>query len=275
MRKIALSTMTALLFLLSGCVEKEKSFVQVEHNHAVSENENTKNQDKQINNQKSSNDSEQKLTNGKQNSDDATKNNGAVPAVSNPASITVMVNKSHALPKEYRANDLVRPKVKFVFGNEKLEKALMRTEAASALEKMFEKAASEGIHLFAASGYRSYKTQDYLFKREIDKVGREKAEQAVAYPGTSEHQTGLAMDISAPSVNYTITEKLENKKEGKWLAEHAHEYGFILRYPKGKEEITKYKFEPWHFRYVGKKIASEIYEKGITLEEYFGGVKGI
>ncbi|GIN86091.1 D-alanyl-D-alanine carboxypeptidase [Heyndrickxia sporothermodurans] len=275
MRKIALSTMTALLFLLSGCVEKEKSFVQVEHNHAVSENENTKNQDKQINNQKSSNDSEQKLTNGKQNSDDATKNNGSVPVVSNPASITVMVNKSHALPKEYRANDLVRPKVKFVFGNEKLEKALMRTEAASALEKMFEKAASEGIHLFAASGYRSYETQDYLFKREIDKVGREKAEQAVAYPGTSEHQTGLAMDISAPSVNYTITEKLENKEEGKWLAEHAHEYGFILRYPKGKEEITKYKFEPWHFRYVGKKIASEIYEKGITLEEYFEEVKGI
>ncbi|GIN41725.1 M15 family metallopeptidase [Heyndrickxia oleronia] len=199
----------------------------------------------------------------------------SVSVVGNPTAITVMVNKSNALPKGYRPNDLVRPKVKFTFGSQQLDKALMRAEAADALERMFNQASSNGIQLYAASGFRSYETQEYLFNREIEQVGRQKAELAVAKPGTSEHQTGLTMDISAASMNYTLDESFEHKPEGKWLAEHAHEYGFILRYPKGKENITKYQFEPWHFRYVGKEIATEIYHKGITLEEYFQNKKGI
>lgn len=196
-------------------------------------------------------------------------NTNAIHTVANPTSIAVMVNKTNALPKGYRPNDLVRPKVKFLFGNQKLEKALLRKPAAASLEKMFKAAASQKIMLYGASGFRSYETQDALFKREVAQYGRKKAEMAVALPGTSEHQTGLAMDITAASVQFHTVEKFAKTKEGIWLAKHAHEYGFILRYPKGKENITKYEFEPWHFRYVGVKMATAIYKKHITLEEYY------
>lgn len=298
MKKIAFTALIAIA-LLTGCSDKENTPPQVNENensqadHSSEQSEknqeNTTNNDskdvptetgkKEKNgNKQASIESEQEQSKDQQKENDSTTDKGnkdSIPVVANPQSISVMINKSNALPKGYRANDLVRPKVKFVFGNEKLDKALMRAEAATALEKMFNQAASQGIHLFAASGFRSYETQELLFKREIEQVGREKAELAVAFPGTSEHQTGLAMDISAASVNYKLTESFENKKEGKWLAEHAHEFGFILRYPKGKEDITKYQFEPWHFRYVGKEIASEIYEKKITLEEYYENKKGV
>jgi zinc D-Ala-D-Ala carboxypeptidase len=199
----------------------------------------------------------------------------SVPVVSNPASISVLVNKANALPSNYRPKDLVRPHVKFVFGSEKLEKALLRKEAATALEKMFKGAATHNIKLYAVSGFRSYSTQEYLFNQEVNRVGRQKAELAVAKPGTSEHQTGLTMDVSGASVHYTLSETFSQSKEGRWLALHAHEYGYILRYPKGKEKITKYEFEPWHFRYVGIKTAAAIYHKHITLEEYLGKIKGI
>ncbi|WP_158175516.1 M15 family metallopeptidase [Heyndrickxia camelliae] len=193
----------------------------------------------------------------------------AIHTVGNPTSMTVMVNKTNALPKGYRPKDLKRPKVKFLFGNQNLEKALLRKPAATALEKMFKAAAAQKITLYGASGFRSYETQDALFKREVAQYGRKKAEMAVAFPGTSEHQTGLAIDITAASVQYHTVEKFAKTKEGIWLAKHAHEYGFILRYPKGKEKITKYEFEPWHFRYVGVKIATTIYKKHIMLEEYY------
>jgi D-alanyl-D-alanine carboxypeptidase len=199
----------------------------------------------------------------------------SVPIVSNPASISVLVNKSNALSRNYHPKDLVRPHVKFVFGSDNLEKALLRKEAATALEKIFKRAASQRITLYAVSGFRSYSTQEYLFNQEVRSVGRQKAELVVAKPGTSEHQTGLAMDVSGASVHYTLTQTFSQSKEGRWLALHAHEYGFILRYPKSKEKITKYEFEPWHFRYVGIKTAAAIYHKHITLEEYLGNIKGI
>ncbi|MBS4174587.1 M15 family metallopeptidase [Bacillus sp. FJAT-49736] len=192
----------------------------------------------------------------------------AIHTVANPASITVMVNKTNALPKGYRPKDLVRAKVKFFFGNQQVDKAKLRKPAAQALEKMFKAAAAHKIILYGASGFRSYETQAALFKREVVQYGRKKAEMAVALPGTSEHQTGLAMDITAKSIQYHTAQKFAKTKEGIWLAKHAHEYGFILRYPKGKENITKYEFEPWHFRYVGVKTATAIYKKHITLEEY-------
>ncbi|QQZ09767.1 M15 family metallopeptidase [Heyndrickxia vini] len=277
MKKVALTSLIVTL-LLAGCSEMGKSPDNIKkRDDEVSKNKNTLVDDRSEqgeqdkNNQLNNNDTAKK--NDK--TDNQTKNSEGVPVVANPTAIAVMVNKSNALPDGYRPNDLVRPKVKFVFGDQKLDKALMRAEAAASLEKMFNQASSQGIQLYAASGFRSYETQDYLFKQEIKNVGREKAELAVAKPGTSEHQTGLTMDISAPSVNYTLTQNFESKNEGKWLAEHAHEFGFILRYPKGKEDITKYQFEPWHFRYVGKEIATEIYKKGITLEEYFDGKQGI
>ncbi|MET3697338.1 D-alanyl-D-alanine carboxypeptidase [Bacillus oleivorans] len=199
----------------------------------------------------------------------------SIPTVANPTAITVMVNKSFKLPDSYRPADLARPSVAFVFGNQQLEKALLREEAARALENMFAQAKKEEITLLAASGFRSFETQTVLFENEVKQVGYEKASMAVAYPGTSEHQTGLAMDITAASVNYILTEEFGEKPEGKWLANNAHKFGFILRYPLGKESITGYQYEPWHFRYVGTEMATEIFENKLTLEEYVGQKQGV
>lgn len=195
--------------------------------------------------------------------------------IQNPENIIALVNKNFALPDDYIPADLVRPNVDFPFGDQKLEKSLLRKEAASALEKMFSNAKESGIELYAVSGYRSYIRQKGLFDAEINHVGKEKAEQAVAVPGQSEHQTGLAMDIAARSTNLNLTEGFGETTEGHWLAENAHKFGFILRYPKGKEGVTVYEYEPWHFRYVGVKAATAIYEKKWTLEEYFNKVKKI
>ncbi|CAI9392122.1 M15 family metallopeptidase [Niallia sp. Sow4_A1] len=195
--------------------------------------------------------------------------------IQNPMNIVSLVNKEFGLPDGYIPEDLVRPNVEFSFGNQDIEKSYMREEAAKALEDMFNGAKKSGITLYAVSGYRSYDRQTVLFGAEVDRVGEEKAVQAVAYPGNSEHQTGLAMDISSKSADFLLTEEFGETKEGKWLKENAHLYGFILRYPEGKESITQYKYEPWHFRYVGKKSAKDIYENDWTLEEYFKVVRKI
>jgi len=196
-----------------------------------------------------------------------------IKVIMNPANILALVNKEQSLPATYRPNDLVAPNVQFSFADVTLEKRFMRKEAASALEEMFLAAKKEGIHLVAVSGYRSYERQKVLFDQEVKKYGEQKAMAAVAMPGKSEHQTGLAMDITSPSVNYQITAAFGESLEGKWVQEHAHEFGFIIRYPKGKEKITGYQYEPWHLRYVGKHAARVMYEKQLTLEEYFQIVK--
>ena len=195
--------------------------------------------------------------------------------IQNPQNTMSLVNKVFGLPDNYIPADLIRPNVPFSFGDAKLEKSLMREEAADALEKMFAGAKSDGIELAAVSGYRSYGRQETLFNAEVNKVGEEKALQAVARPGSSEHQTGLTMDISSKTNNFQLNEQFGSTKEGVWLAHNAHKYGFILRYPRGKEGITGYMYEPWHFRYVGIRAASEIYENDWTLEEYFENVKKI
>jgi zinc D-Ala-D-Ala carboxypeptidase len=195
--------------------------------------------------------------------------------IMNPENILALVNKENTLPANYKPNDLVIPNVPFTFTEQNVEKRFMRAEAARALEKMFSAAKQAGVHLVAASGYRSYERQQSLFALEVEKAGKEKAIHAVALPGQSEHQTGLAMDITSPSVKNEITIAFGETKEGKWVAEHAHEFGFIIRYPKGKEQITGYQYEPWHIRYVGKKAAKAMFKHGLTLEEYFQVVKKI
>jgi zinc D-Ala-D-Ala carboxypeptidase len=194
--------------------------------------------------------------------------------IQNPANILALVNKEFALG-EYKPADLVRPEVPFVFGNQEIEKAYIREEAARELEKMFAAAKSEQIFLTAISGYRSYDYQEMLLNREIEQFGKEKAVMAVAPPGQSEHQSGLAMDISSKSNDFQVNIKFGETKEGKWLAENAYKFGFILRYPEDKVDITKYQYEPWHFRYVGLEAAKVIHENDWTLEEYFNNVKKI
>lgn len=195
--------------------------------------------------------------------------------IQNPDNILVLVNKEFSLSGEYRPNDLVKPEIAFSFGEQDLEKSLIRQEAAHAIEEMFRKAKEENIELYAVSGYRSYDRQKDLFDAEVKRAGADIAAQAVALPGQSEHQTGLTMDIASKSTNLNLTEEFGETPEGKWLAENAHKYGFILRYPKGKESITQYQYEPWHFRYVGVKAATAIFENNWTLEEFFQQVKKV
>lgn len=210
------------------------------------------------------------LGNAKSKNVSAEKNN-AVQVVTKPDSVTVLVNKHFVLPKDYKPSDLVYPNVPFLF-KEKNEKRKMRNEAAKALENLFAGAKKDGIYLAGVSAYRSYSTQKLLFDLYVRLYGEKKARTFVAVPGASEHQTGLAIDVSGIDGKCAAQDCFAGSKEAKWLAQHAAEYGFIIRYPKGKESITGYQYEPWHIRYVGTKIAKEIARKGITLEEYLNAV---
>lgn len=197
-----------------------------------------------------------------------------LPTIQNPENVVALVNKEFALPENYKPQDLVIPNVKFPFEEEN-EKKYLRQEAADALTQMFEDAKQEDIILYAVSGFRSYGRQTSIFNWEVQSKGEEEARRAVAFPGQSEHQTGLAMDISSESAGFGLKQSFGEMKEGEWVAENAHKYGFIIRYPEGKEEITGYKYEPWHLRYVGQELAKIIYENDLTLEEYFEKAKKI
>jgi D-alanyl-D-alanine carboxypeptidase len=193
----------------------------------------------------------------------------SIPVVRNVTSLEVMVNKHRALPANYVPTDLIQPNVSFSFSGTS-EKKLLRKPAALALEKLFEHAKSQGILLNGVSGYRSYVTQSSIFNGNVKRQGYAEARRFSAIPGTSEHQTGLAIDVSSPSVGNALEQTFGNSNEGKWLALHCAEFGFIIRYPNGKEAITGYAYEPWHIRYVGVEMAQKIMAKGLTLEEYFG-----
>jgi zinc D-Ala-D-Ala carboxypeptidase len=188
--------------------------------------------------------------------------------VTDPEDIAVVINKKRGLPDNYEPTDLVEPKVEFSFSG-KNEKRMLRKEAAAALEKLFKLAADDGIELYGVSGYRSRATQVGIYNGNVQIQGQEAADKVSARPGYSEHQTGLAIDVSSKSAKLGLEEVFGATKEGRWLAEHAHEAGFIIRYPKGKESITGYSYEPWHIRYVGEDMAKEIYTNKWTLEEYF------
>ncbi|MGG4264062.1 M15 family metallopeptidase [Peribacillus simplex] len=191
--------------------------------------------------------------------------------LANPESIPVLVNKQYSLPENYKPNDLIYPKVDFIF-QDKIEKRMMREEAGKALEKMFQAAAKENMHFAGVSAYRSHQTQIAVFNNYVAKDGEEKAKTYSAMPGTSEHETGLAIDVTTQDGTCAAQDCFGDKNEAIWLAEHAHEYGFIIRYPEGKENITGYKYEPWHIRYVGIDVATEIFETKSTLEEYYNAM---
>ena len=204
---------------------------------------------------------------GKQDRNNIEHNDDSKQPVENPDDILVLVNKKRYLDSDYKPGDLVVPHVKFSFDGEH-EKKYMRREAAGALEELFGQAYEEGIYLFALSGYRSYNTQKWLFENRANKVGEEEANKLIARPGESEHQTGLAMDITSQSVQFDLKKKFGETREGEWVRDNAHKFGFIIRYKKDKEGITGYNYEPWHIRYVGREAAEDIYDRDIVLEEY-------
>lgn len=147
----------------------------------------------------------------------------------------------------------------------------MREDAARALEEMFTACQKDiGVTLKAVSGYRSYAKQQRIYNNKLKRVNgsTEKADEYVARPGASEHQTGMAMDVGQKSDDVNLTNGFGKTKGGKWVAEHCWEYGFILRYQEDWEEVTGYKYEPWHVRYVGKENARRIHENEMPLEEY-------
>lgn len=181
-------------------------------------------------------------------------------AIDDPASITVVANKTRPLqPKTYAPSDLVA-----VGGGQRL-----RSEAAAALKQLIAGAAAAGYTINPLSGYRSYATQVSVYNREVRVYGQAVADTQSARPGTSEHQTGLAIDVGGGGCG--IEDCFGKTAEGRWIAANAHMYGFIIRYPEGKMAITGYRYEPWHIRYVGVNTAQDMRTKGIlTLEEYFG-----
>ncbi|WP_246303249.1 M15 family metallopeptidase [Paenibacillus plantarum] len=194
--------------------------------------------------------------------------NGAVQVIAKPESITALVNKQNALPSSYEPTDLVYPNIAFTF-SEKIDKRKMRQVAATAIEKLFAGAAKDGVPLAGVSAYRSYATQKALFDSYVKKDGEEKAKTYSAVPGTSEHETGLAIDVTGSNGKCAAADCFGGTKEAIWLEKHAGEYGFIIRYPQGKAAITGYQYEPWHLRYVGADIANEIQAKNLTMEEYY------
>lgn len=144
-------------------------------------------------------------------------------------------------------------------------------DARAAFNELNAAAQQAGYTFNAFSTYRSYDRQTELYNNYVAKDGQEAADRYSARPGFSEHQTGLAFDIGETSnPNDYASNRFGKTEAGKWLAENAHDYGFIMRYPDGKEEVTGYMYESWHFRYVGKDIATEIYNNDSTLEEYLG-----
>lgn len=184
-------------------------------------------------------------------------------------SLLIVANKSHKLPEGYEPSDLTRPNVASSAA------WTLREPAARALEEMFAAAEADGIHMVLGSAYRSEAYQRQLWNNYASMYSPERADRISSRPGYSDHQTGLAVDIVQgmnSGLGTDFNETFENTPEAKWLHEHAQEYGWIMRYPKGKEEITGYAYEPWHFRYIGKEYAEAIYavDEWETFEEYFG-----
>jgi len=181
----------------------------------------------------------------------------------------LLVNKTHHLDKDYWPDDLVTVS-SCVEGVGDSNTKKLRKVAADALEELIAGAAADGYQIKMRTGFRSYDYQVTLFNSYAQKNGEEAANKFSARAGESEHQSGLCCDVSSPSVGWAISYEYDDTPEGKWLEEHGHEYGFIIRYLPGKEDITGYNAEPWHIRYVGIDAATEIYEKGICFEEYLG-----
>lgn len=187
-------------------------------------------------------------------------------SLSDPTSPWVVVNKKRQLnPKDYAPADLRTPDMAVDGGQQ------VNGQTATALESLSKAAASEGVNLKLVSGYRSYDTQITIYDSEVRGFGQSQADRESARPGYSEHQTGWAADLGAANGKCEVEACFVDTTEGKWLAVNAYKYGFIIRYAEGKDLVTGYMYEPWHVRFVGVDLATEMHSKKIqTLEEFFG-----
>ena len=172
----------------------------------------------------------------------------------------LIANKSYPLPSNFVPKDTYKDPTGIKYCTD-----CINVDAFNSFEQMKSDALALGLNIWIQSGYRSYSAQEELYNSYVNRDGKIAADTYSARPGHSEHQTGLAFDLNS------ITDDFQYTNEGIWVNENAYRYGFILRYPKGKEDITGYKYESWHLRYVGVELATKLYNNGdwITLEEYF------
>lgn len=185
-----------------------------------------------------------------------------------PSSKLVLVDSVHTLPVDYVPSTLKDD----IYLKSTSEVIPIDEETGNKAKEMMQAANDAGISLYVVTGYRSYEDQQKYYTSRMELLNNsEDAKKQVQAAGCSEHQTGLAIDFTDDPSNAQPTTDFGKTDAGKWLYEHAHEYGFILRYPEGKEDITGYTYEPWHYRYVGVETATAIYEQGpdTTFEEYF------
>lgn len=177
--------------------------------------------------------------------------------INNQDSIYFIVNKQRSLPSSFVPKNLVT-----IRGEQ------LRSDAATAMNRLMAAAVSDDINLKMISGYRSYGYQAGVYSGYVKKDGQAKADTYSARPGHSEHQTGLAADLGTGTCDLSAC--FGNTKGGKWLLANSYKYGFIIRYPDGKENLTGYQYEPWHIRYLGVDLATSVYKSGLTLEQFFG-----
>lgn len=192
-------------------------------------------------------------------------------SLTDPTSIWVVANKQRPLnPKTYAPTDLVVPTIPLA-ATTSMEKQV-RQATATALEKMVADGKQQGAAFNLQSGYRSYSFQVSLYNRYVKEQGQSVADSQSARPGFSEHQTGFAADLgSVPHPECDVEECFGTTNEGKWLAANAYKYGFIIRYPQNMQSVTGYIYEPWHVRYIGVELATEMHNQGVqTLEQFFG-----
>lgn len=185
----------------------------------------------------------------------------------------VLVNKENPVGRDEVPGDL--SPIEYYAKDRPSQSRYMRAEAAEAFNRMAREAAEQGIEFVMTTAYRSYDFQKQLYHSYVARHGEAEASRFSAKPGQSEHQTGLAVDVSSASVDYQLVRAFGESPEGLWLADHAMEYGFIIRYPEGAEDVTGYLYEPWHLRYVGVFAAKEIHEGGLIFEDYLELIKDI
>ncbi len=184
-----------------------------------------------------------------------------VKEIENKSDLLVLCNKYNTLGPDYVPEDLVLMSTQYAYSNQ-----YMRKEAAEAFYKLSAAAKADGYKIVAASTYRSYKQQEALYAGYVASKGQEAADLCSAKPGTSEHQTGLAVDVTDMVLPYDSFGQTESYI---WAKDNIHKFGFIIHYGEGKTPITGYKTEEWHFRYVGVDVATKVYELGITWDEYY------
>lgn len=185
---------------------------------------------------------------------------------SQTSSIWAIVSKTHPIPTDYVPASLKIPDVATRTDKSDDERSI-RSDIETPMKSMFAAALTDGYSLMIGSGYRSAALQAVYFNSLASSVGETAANQSIAYPGQSEHQTGLAADISTISRDCYISDCFAETDEGQWLVKNSYKFGFILRYPEDKVAITGYRYEPWHFRYVGIDLATALHDSGLTLDE--------